>query len=325
MTSATANEVSKAGTTAAGFLNVGVGARAVGMGGAFVALANDATTMYWNPAGISLFTQPMATFSHTRWIADINFNYTGFALPLDQFGTIGINATFLSTDPMERTTVYSPTGTGEMFDVGSYAFAFSYAASLTDRFSIGFNAKYIQEKIYHSTASGAAFDIGTLYITRLNGMKIGMSISNYGTKMQMAGQDLLVQTDVDKSVSGNNPNINAHLATDKSDLPLMFRVGVSMDVLKGRSDSNLNVSVDALHPNDDVESLNLGAEYVYRNMFALRGGYRSLFARDSEEGLALGAGLMYKLGGSMELKLDYAFQDFGVLNDIQMFTFALAF
>jgi opacity protein-like surface antigen len=318
-------EVTKAGTTAAGFLNIDVGARAVSMGGAFVAMADDGTTMFWNPAGIARFTQPQANFTHMRWIADITFNYVGFALPMGRWGSLGLNSTFLTTDQMERTTVYSPMGTGEMFDVGSHAFGIGYAVDLTDRFSIGFNLKYIQEHIYHSSATGMAVDIGTLFDTRLNGLKIGMSITNYGTKMQMGGQDMLVQVDVDKSVNGNNSNINAYLSTDKYDLPLMFRVGVSMDVLKGVGDSNLNLSLDALHPNDDVESLNTGVEYIFRNAFALRGGYHSLFAKDSETGLTFGTGLMISPMRNFILNVDYAYMDFDRLDNAQMVTLSLKF
>ena len=97
---AQAGGVTKSGTTAAPFLNVDVGARANSMGGAYVSMADDATSMYWNPAGIALFTQPEAIFCHMRWIADITFNYIGFAMPLQQYGTIGVNATFLSTDQL---------------------------------------------------------------------------------------------------------------------------------------------------------------------------------------------------------------------------------
>jgi opacity protein-like surface antigen len=322
-TTVSSKEVTKAGTTAAAFLNVDVGARAIGMGGAFVSMADDATAMFWNPAGIARFKRPRANFTHMRWIADITFNYVGFALPLNRFGSIGFQATSLSTSQMERTTVYSPMGTGEMFDVGSYAFGLSFAASLTDRFSIGGTVKYIQENIYHSSARGVAFDVGTLFTTRLNDLKIGMSITNYGTKMQMSGQDMLVQVDIDKSVNGNNQNINAYLATDKYDLPLMFRVGVSMDVLKGAGNSNLNLSLDALHPNDDVESLNTGVEYIFRNTFALRGGYHSLFARDSETGLTLGTGITVNLLNNFKLNIDYAYMDFGKLDTMQMLTLDL--
>lgn len=320
-----ADEITKVGTTAAGFLNVDVGARAIGMGGAFVSMADDATAFYWNPAGIARFSRPQAIFTHMRWIADITFNYAAFTVPFGKYGSIGVNTTFMTCDQMERTTVYSPTGTGEMFDVGSYAFGLGYATKLTDRFSIGFNFKYIQEHIYHSSADGFAFDIGTLYITGLNGMKIGMSITNYGTKMQMKGQDMLIQVDVDKSVNGNNSNINAYLATEKYDLPLMFRVGVSMDILKGRGNSNLNLSLDALHPNDDVESLNIGAEYIYNNLVALRCGYHSLLAKDSETGPTFGAGININLLGNLIFNLNYSYMDFGALDNAQMLTLGLQF
>lgn len=318
-------EVTKVGTTAAGFLNIDVGARALGMGGSFVSVADDISSMYWNPAGVARLTGPQALFTHSRWIADVNFNYAAFALPLGNMGTLGANATFLTMDEMERTTVFEPDGTGEMFDAGSYAFGLSYARNLTDRFSIGFNVKYINEKIYHSSASGAAFDIGTLFDTQYYGLKIGMSITNYGTKMQMGGRDMLIQTDIDPQIAGNNYNINADLKTDAFDLPLMFRVGLSMDVLKGLADSNLILSVDATHPNDDVESLNVGGEYWFHKMFALRAGYKSMFARDSEEGLCFGAGINYKLMGYTTLMIDYAYEDFGVLKEVQLFTLGLGF
>lgn len=318
-------EVTKAGTTAAGFLNIDVGAKAIGMGCAYVAVANDVTSMFWNPAGLTQLAGPQAIFSHTRWIADIGFDFAGFALPLGNFGILGANATFLTMDPMERTTVFEPDGTGEMFDAGSYAFGLSYARALTDRFSIGFNAKYIHEQIYHSSASSVAFDIGTLFLTQFNGLKIGMSIANYGAKMRMGGRDMLIQTDIDPQIAGNNYNINADLRTDEFDLPLMFRVGLAMDLLKGRGNSNLLMSMDALHPNDDTESLNVGAEYVYYSMFSLRAGYASMFARDSEKGFSFGAGFQYKLLNATTLSLDYAYQDFGVLKEVQMFNVGLGF
>ena len=318
-------KVTKSGTTAAGFLNIDAGARGVGMGSAYVSVGEEVGSMYWNPAGIARLKGPEAVFSNTRWIADIAYNYAAVAVPLGQFGTVGVNAAFLTMDEMVRTTVLEPEGTGETFSAGSYAFGLSYARKLMDRFSIGFNVKTIQERIYHSSARGIAFDVGTLFDTQFEGMKIGMSITNYGTKMRMDGRDMLIQTDIDPSVSGNNQNINANLQTDAFDLPLLFRVGVSVDVLKGLWGSNLIVSVDALHPNDDVESVNVGAEYTYKGLVALRCGYKSLFSRDSEEGLCFGGGLQYRVVGTTAVHLDYAWGDFGVLKDIQKFSVGMSF
>jgi hypothetical protein len=318
--------VTKAGTTAASFLNIDAGARGVGMGGAFVSVADDISSMYWNPAGLARMKQGEATFSNTRWIADIAYNYAGVAVPIGQFGTVGVNAAFLTMDEMLRTTVSDPDGAGgETFSAGSYAFGLAYARNLTDRFSIGFNFKYVQERIWHTSASGMAVDIGTLFDTQFQGLKIGMSISNYGTKMQMDGRDLVLQTDIDAATAGNNPSINAVLQTDKYDMPLLFRVGVSVDVLKGLYDSNLIVAVDALHPNDDVEYVNAGLEYTYHRMVSLRAGYKSLFARDSEEGLSFGGGVTTKVFGRAAIRLDYAWGDFGILQDIQKFSLGLSF
>jgi hypothetical protein len=319
-----AKEISKTGTTAATFLKVDVGAPGVGMGSAYVSLAEDATAMFWNPAGLARVKGNEAVFNHAQWIADIRMSYAGVAVNMGDLGNIGVSAQFESMDEMERTTILQPDGTGEMFDAGSYAFGLSYARNLTDRFSIGMSAKFIHERIFHSTASGAAMDIGALFDTQFYGMKIGMSITNYGTKMQIGGRDMQTQKDVDPTVAGNNENIAAYLKTDAYDLPLLFRVGVSVDVLKGLGNSNLILAVDALHPNDDYESVNVGGEYVFNKMISLRAGYKSLFNKESEEGWSLGGGLNCPLGG-VRLKLDYAYHDFGVLKDIQMFTIGLGF
>ncbi|HDQ00524.1 MAG TPA: PorV/PorQ family protein [bacterium] len=321
---ASQEQVTKVGTTAAGFLNIDVGSNAIGMGSAFVSVANDATAMYWNASGLAWLQKNEAVFTYNNWIADLTFNYAGIAIPLS-VGTIGASATFLTMDEMERTTVNYPYGTGEKFSAGSYAFSLAYARALTDRFAIGANFKYIHEYILNSSATGVAFDIGTIFKTQFHGLNIGMNISNFGTKMRMQGRDLMIQVNIDPLVSGSNENINAELRTESYDLPLMFRVGVSMDVLKGRGNSNLILAVDALHPNDDVEYVNLGGSYVFNRMFSLSAGYKTLFAADSEEGVSFGAGFYYQLFNGLRIRLNYAFQDFGILKDIQQFSMAIEF
>ncbi len=322
---ASSQSTTKVGTTAAGFLNIDVGAKAVGMGGAFVSIADDITALYWNPAGLARLSQAQAMFNYSTWIADLSFNNTAIAFPLGNWGVLGVQATFLSVPDMERTTILEPDGTGETFSAGSYAFGLCYARNLTDRFSIGANIKYVAEQIYHSRAHGLALDIGTLFTTQFHGLTMGMNISNFGSKMQMAGRDMLTQTDIDPQIYGNNANINANLETDRYDMPLMFRVGVSMDVLQGIADSHLLLAVDAQHPNDDVESINLGGEYTYHERYSLRAGYKSLFARDANEGLSFGAGIKSQLLSRTSFVFDYAFLDFGVFNSVQVFSLRLLF
>lgn len=317
-------ELTKVGTTALNFLNIDVGSRAVSMGGAYVAIAEDASAMYWNPAGIARAKGPEVMFHRSYWIADIGVNYIGGVFPSPGIGTFGVNATFVTMDKMERTTLSHPDGNGEFFDAGSYAFGISYARSLTDRFAVGFNVKYMNENIYHSTAQGIAFDVGTIFHTQLKGLEIGMSIRNYGPKVSMSGRDMLTQVDIDPLKSGNNNNINANLKTDEFDLPLIFRVGISMDVLQGAGNSNLILAVDALHPNDDVESINVGAEYVLYKMISLRGGYSSIFIDDTEQGLTFGVGIQPKFR-NITLNIDYAYQDFGMLNNVPMFSLGMTF
>ena len=320
----TAKNITNVATTSAPFLSIEVGARAIAMGGAFVATSDDATSLYWNPAGIGLLDQNEVSFHHTEWLAETNFDYAGIVIPLGLSGTVGLSFTSLTMSDMEVRTVFNPEGTGELFSANDMAIGVSYAKNLTDRFTIGFTGKYIHQKLWHMTASSFAFDIGTLFTTQLNGMRIGMSISNFGSKMQLVGKDTQVNYDVDEAKQGNNDKILAHLDTDKWSLPLTFRVGVAMEVLQTEF-NYLTIAVDAIHPNDNTECLNVGAEYVIKNRFFFRGGYKALFQQDSEEGLTLGAGLAHNLTRYVRIKIDYAYADFGLLEYVQRFSLALEF
>ncbi|PIP13827.1 MAG: hypothetical protein COX49_01065 [bacterium (Candidatus Stahlbacteria) CG23_combo_of_CG06-09_8_20_14_all_40_9] len=316
--------VSGVGTTAAPFLEIDVGARAIGMGGAFVAVADDATAIFWNPAGLSRLGRNEMIFNHTKWLADINFDFFGGILSVGNYGIVGISMTSLSTADMEVRTVDEPEGTGELFSVGSMALGLSYAKNLTDRFSIGFNTKYIQEKIWHMTASSFAIDFGTLFITQFNDIKIGMNISNFGMDMRLSGRDVMVYHDIDPTIMGNNELTAANLVTDGWSLPLTFRAGIAMDLLKTKN-SRLTADIDAVHPNDNTEYLNIGMEYVFNNLFSLRGGYSALFKRDSEEGLTFGAGIESYIGKMVLLKVDYAFTDFDRLGNTHRISLGIGF
>ncbi|RMH76205.1 MAG: hypothetical protein D6681_21750 [Calditrichaeota bacterium] len=316
-------EVTKVGTTAAPFLTIGVGARPLAMGGAFVSVANDASALFWNVSGIAQLERPEMIFNHSEWLEEINFDYLGLTVPLGTFGTVGLSITAMTMGEFEQTTELQPEGTGVMFSAGSFAAAVSYGRRLTDKFMIGFTGKFIREYIWNSSATGVALDVGTLFITPFNDLRLGMSISNFGTKMRISGDDLLLQVDPDPTISGNNNAIPARFLTDKFDLPLLFRVGASMEVMHSET-SRLTLSVDALHPNDNAESVNVGGEYAFQETFYLRGGYRSLFLPDSEEGFTVGAGLGTRLG-TLRFRFDYAYEDFGLLGSIQKITARLRF
>lgn len=321
-----AQNVSKTGTTAANFLEIGVGANAVGMGGAFVSVANDATALYWNAGGIALLPKFEAVVVHTDWIAETNFDFAGLVLPLGDFGTLGFSFTSLSMDDMKVRTVEQPDGTGELFSAGDIAVGLSYARHLTERFSIGFTLKYIEQTIWHMSAAGIAIDAGTVFKTDLlGGITIGASISNFGTPMKLEGRDGRYFIRVDDSKLGSNERVPTSLELDSWDLPLIFQIGVSTyavnnDIYK------LLVAVDASVPNNNYQSLNAGGELSFMDFLFIRAGYNSLMLDEAEGGLSLGIGINSKmLLSTSVVNFDYAFRDFGRLQNIHTFTVGIKF
>lgn len=315
---------SKVGSTAAPFLNIGIGGKAISMGGAFVATANDVSSLYWNPAGSARLETNEAMFTHSMWFADIDYNWAGAALKLGNMGSLGISVTYLDYGSMEVTTLAEQDGTGQMFDAKDLSLALTYAYNLTDRFSVGGSAKYIQQKIWNSSASTMAFDLGILYYSDIFGLRIGATISNFGADLSLDGKDLLVQHDIDNQINGNNDQILANLRTDEYPLPLLFRIGIAADLINIQ-DHLISIGVDAMHPNDNDESLNVGLEYRLYDLISLRGGYKSLLLDNAEEGLTIGVGLNYSFAPNLGFYFDYAYQDFGILDNTQQFTLGLKF
>lgn len=315
-------QTQKTGTTASQVLKLNVGPRGIGMGGAFTAVSNDITSIYWNPSGSASIEFNEAFFNHTSLYADVNHDFAAFATSLPDFGTLGLFVSVLSMDEMVVRTEELPEGTGEFFDAGAIVIGLNYSRFLTENFAIGGNVKYIHETIWHMSATGFAVDLGTLYkIPVLNELRIAASISNFGTKMQLAGRDV---TQVIQSGAGGGNLLNTNLELDKFDLPLLFRFGIAADVIRDGS-SRLTTAIDAVHPNDHTEYLNAGLEYAWNDIVHLRAGYNSIFERDTEKGLTLGFGLHYRIIELVKIKLDYAYQDFGRLKDVHYLSVGVNF
>jgi len=243
---------------------------------------------------------------------------------LGNLGTIGFSYTGSDIGEMNVTTISNPEGTGETFSSTQAAFSLAYAIQLTEDFSIGFAPKFIYESIWQMNANAFALDLGVQYVTPFDDAILAMSISNFGTTMQLLGNSNLVLHDLDPVNSGNNGDIPAYLETNSWALPLTFRVGLAYDPIK-LDMHKLTIALDAMHPSDDYESINLGTEYNYNDFLFLRAGYKALFLDTSEESFSFGFGVKQLLIGNVALKIDYAYQDFGRFSDIQKFTLSVSF
>jgi len=322
---------SKVGTTAGQFLGISVGPRAIAMGSAYVASNEDVTSLYWNPGAVAQSAKSEFVFANTDWLVGTKFRWFGLMIAVDDENTVGLSLTQLDYGEDEITTVESPDGTGQYWSAKDLAVAVSYSRRLTDRFSIGGSAKYVSQSIYNETASNVTFDLGLLYNTDFNGLRIGMSLSNFGGDLTLSGSDLINPVNIDPNNPGGNKNLVAYLKTDPWPMPLLFRVGFSMDILKG-DQFRLTVAGDALRPNDNDMSGNFGGELGFEDIFFLRAGYKSLFAHEAaldkhnqQEGLSFGAGVKYRAEGFASFEVNYAMSKFGAFGNLNTIGVAISF
>ncbi len=314
----------KVGTVAANFLNVPVGGKAISMGGAYTAISDDPTALFWNPGAMSRVGKSDVYTSITNYFVDSQHTWFGAQYMLTSSDAFGVSLNSLNYGDWEPvTTVEEPDGTGEFWQASDMSISLSYARNMTDRFSIGASVKYINQQIYNESASTVALDLGLLFITQFNGLQIGASIRNFGGSMEMRGRDLLVQVDLDEASDGNNENIVSYLKTDTWAIPLTYIIGASMPVLNTRN-NRLVLAADVVRPTNDAQTLNLGADWMIANIISVRAGYQSLFKSESESGLTLGLGLNLNISG-MNIIFDYSFQNYGRLGMLNTTSFALTF
>lgn len=320
-----ARQTTKVGTTVAPFLKIGASAKSIAMGGGAVAVPGDVYAIYWNPGALT--TVPgmgEATFTHAQWLADVKYDFAAAAINLDGVGTMAFSLTSLAVPEDIVRTEVNPEGDGRKWDAGSFALGVGFARALTDRFSIGGSLKYIRDAIWNESAQAFAIDVGTYYVTPFNDLRIGASISNFGSKMRLDGHDLSFNNNPGGKSAQEAQNVPALYETEAYDLPLSFRIGLSMDAVKTEK-IRATVAIDAIHPNDNVEYLNSGLELGYDEMVFGRVGYKSLFMDDAEGGLTWGVGINLGLSSSASVKLDYAFADYGRLKNVQYMTLSVVY
>ena len=307
----------KAGTAAAQFLKIPFDSKGSAMGNTGVSMPGTIGSSYWNPATIAAVEQNEFGILSAKWLADINIDFFGFILATKKFGNIGFNVFSLNTPEDDVTTIYQPDGTGEKWKASDISISISYGRKLSNNFSIGSNLKFIQQKIWHTSAYTLAGDIGVLFITPFKNARLGASLSNYGGKMKLIGRDQKLSIDPDPINQGNVEFVNGSYETNHFDLPLLFRVGISNEVIKAKY-TEITYSMDAIYPSDGVKYLGIGIEANLLNQYKLRIGIPSFTNDNSVANVTLGLGVdKFLKNTKSRVGFDYSLIDFGPLGVVQ--------
>jgi hypothetical protein len=307
----------RAGISAFQFLKIGVGARGVGMGESFVAVANDASALYWNPAGLVQFEENQVIASHTEYVVDIKHDYFGLVYHLSSQDAVGASFASLHMKDMEVTTETQPFGTGRYFSFGDVAVGLTYSRKMTDQFSFGATIRYAEETLDVLKMRSLMVDLGTWYWTGLGSTRFAVVISNFGA---------------DVAPQGTVMPFNGVAVSDfqSFSLPTVFRLGIATDPV-ATDDHLVTASLQLNHPNDNAEHIRLGVEYSFRKTLFLRAGAKrtigqQLLGEDetSEENVTFGAGVLIPLGFSIA-GADYAFANFNRLGSVHRLTVSMTF
>jgi hypothetical protein len=217
-----------------------VSARTLGLGGAFVGTADDASSVVWNPAGLSMLVPNEVRFDAARLFEDTNLDAVAFAVPGNRLPSFGLSVVTLRSGQFEKTNeLNDPLGT---FRESETAYIFTMSRALSPRFALGINSKLVRQSVEDFSAGGFGFDVGGI-VNVTPTLRVGASVMNLG-----------------------GPNIT--LRDTKETYPIQYRGGFSANVLHGRGLLTAEL--------DQVESTGLtihgGTEYWVQPMFALRVG-----------------------------------------------------
>jgi len=293
----TAQEFKKAGTAGFVFLGIPVHARTAALGEASITLQDlNSAAIFINPAVLDFGTdEHSVAVSYSPWIADIKHYSAAYSFSTE-FGRFAIGANVLDYGTFQRTVK----STGQRFFeiVGTYsanavALYAGYAKRLTDKFSFGFNFKYVKESIDIYSASNVLFDGGMIYFTGFRNLRIAATVQNFG--------------------------VDAKFINDSFRMPSVLRLGIADDFYLDNADTyRLTLLVEALHPGDNEERLNLGTEFSFLRLLQIRAGYKFFY---DEESLSLGIGI--SPGVYLPVNLDFSWSDYGRLGNLMRFSLSM--
>ena len=302
--------VTKVATTSANWLKLETGARGVGMAGAMVAAGEGVSAIPYNPASLGFIKGSELYYSKTNYLAGISHASMAYGTQITPTDFVALHLFIFNSGLMDVTTETEPDGTGEQFDVMGLSLRGTYAKMLTDRLKFGFTIKYIREAIYTTAMQTFAIDLGTNFDTGIYGIILGMSVSNFGPEVQFSGEGLQ-QEAPDLSVDGSLSKL-----TEKFPIPMSFRLGIKKDIMNNDI-HKLTVAMDGVNPIDYVVTGNVGLEYSWLGIAYVRGGTHLYHDTAS---YTLGAGI--KIGN---IHIDYAYADYGILENTNQFGLRFGF
>ncbi len=293
----------RVGTSVFPFLKIGVGARPMGMAGAFTAIGDDPHAIYWNPAGLGLTRHGEASATYVSYFSGVDAGTLVYARPVRKMAGFGASVNFLRVGGIQETTNDNRTGTGlSEFSSKDLAFSAAWGSRVFGRLYAGASASYLYEGISAGdgySTTGSAFNLGLLYNGPIEGVTAGIAVRNWGYQLALYDET-------------------------PEELPLTIAGGIAIRPLARR----LLIAVDAEKPRDNDLGVNVGAEFqVVRDFFA-RAGYRSIDRRVQEDSSSGDlAGLTFGLGivGTRRYHVDYAYASFADLGDVHRITLSLDF
>lgn len=255
------------GGYAGAYLHAGVGVRAWGLGGAFVAVANDVTASHWNPAGLGQIHGPQFGAMYSLLTLDRQYNYAALAWPLGFLGTISASWTDYRVGDIEaRDQTGAMTG---KFSNDEMALLLAHGKQLTSEIAIGGSVKWLQHNLAGSRASGIGYDLGVL-LKPINILTFGASAQNLQT-----------------SIAWNTA------AKTRENFPRIARFGFNLKPLP-----IINLSADYEFFGRQIKKWHLGGEI-------LLGGIAGLRAGSNNGALAMGASLITLASNNTIIEVDY--------------------